>query len=343
VRFRAEKIGAFLDAAYSLEGDDEAWLAEVMRTARAVWGRGGPAHGTIYDASDPAAFRVPVVHFIDCPRPTVDVLMDGLALITPALVRRTFHRISAGCFSGLRLRELEPMVDGMSAFGYHNALNINGVDPSGLGVYFALWAEDPDSVPRDELAIYRRLGHHLGAAYRCRRRLRDRQVAAEIIDATVGAEAIIDARQRVLYAAGEARTAAAQSALQETAAARDDVRRRRGDVACGLARWRPLTGTRWTLIDAVDRGGTRYVVARENRAEVGGLAALSDRERQVVAYLAVGQSTKETAYALGIADVTVRVLLRRAAGKLGVPSREALLAHPEVSALPMAEGRGDGD
>ena len=84
---------------------------------------------------------------------------------------------------------------------------------------------------------------------------------------------------------------------------------------------------------AFERDGTRYVVARENQTAVRGLQDLSDRERQAVAYLAVGQSTKETAYALGISDATVRVLLARAATKLGVGSRAALLAHPAVRAI----------
>jgi DNA-binding CsgD family transcriptional regulator len=85
------------------------------------------------------------------------------------------------------------------------------------------------------------------------------------------------------------------------------------------------------------------VVARENQPELRGLAALSTRERQVVAYLALGQSTKETAYALGISDVTVRVLVRRASTKLGVSSRDSLIAHHEVRQMnPAAEVRGAG-
>jgi DNA-binding CsgD family transcriptional regulator len=85
---------------------------------------------------------------------------------------------------------------------------------------------------------------------------------------------------------------------------------------------------RWTLVDSFERNGVRYVVAREDRSP--GLGSLTDRERQVVDCLAAGQSTKESAYALGISDVTVRVLLARAAAKLGVRSRAALLAHDEV-------------
>ena len=67
--------------------------------------------------------------------------------------------------------------------------------------------------------------------------------------------------------------------------------------------------------------------------KLGGLLGLSSRERQVVAYAAIGQSTKETAYALGISDTTVRVLLARAMKKLGVQSRARLLEHPEVQPL----------
>lgn len=94
-----------------------------------------------------------------------------------------------------------------------------------------------------------------------------------------------------------------------------------------------LASTRWTIIQSFERDGARYVVARVGQPLVSGLASLSDRERQVLAYLAIGQSTKETAYALGISAVTVRVLVARAATKLGVRSRAALLDHPEVRSL----------
>lgn len=92
-------------------------------------------------------------------------------------------------------------------------------------------------------------------------------------------------------------------------------------------------GSRWTLVDSFERNGARYIVARENVRSVEGLDALTARERQAVVCLARGQSTKETAFALGISDVTVRVLVRRAAAKVGARSRSELFAHPEVRAL----------
>jgi DNA-binding CsgD family transcriptional regulator len=123
------------------------------------------------------------------------------------------------------------------------------------------------------------------------------------------------------------------SDLVETAKARDQARLRKGDADEALRRWPPLTRARWTLVDRFERNGAKYIVARENQSQVRGLASLSDRERQVAAYLAIGQSTKETAYALGISDATVRVLLARAASKLGVRTRADLLGHAEVRLL----------
>jgi DNA-binding CsgD family transcriptional regulator len=80
----------------------------------------------------------------------------------------------------------------------------------------------------------------------------------------------------------------------------------------------------------------RHIVPNDDNNRplpVNGLEVLTHRERQVVACLALGRSTKEVAFTLGIADATVRVLLARAAGKLGVHSRGELLVHPAVQPL----------
>jgi len=58
---------------------------------------------------------------------------------------------------------------------------------------------------------------------------------------------------------------------------------------------------------------------------------LSGRERQVLELAALRRSNKLIAYELGLAHATVRVLLSRAASKLGATSRAALVA--EYSAL----------
>jgi DNA-binding NarL/FixJ family response regulator len=56
-----------------------------------------------------------------------------------------------------------------------------------------------------------------------------------------------------------------------------------------------------------------------------------------VGYVALGHSTKLIAYELGISDSTVRVFLSRAMLRLGVASRDALVA----KVMTAAAGVGD--
>jgi DNA-binding CsgD family transcriptional regulator len=71
------------------------------------------------------------------------------------------------------------------------------------------------------------------------------------------------------------------------------------------------------------RGGTR--VALTNRMEETRVFSvfLTEREREVLARARDGHTYKEIAYDLGIAASTVRVLVHRAAARLGVTCREA--------------------
>jgi DNA-binding CsgD family transcriptional regulator len=82
---------------------------------------------------------------------------------------------------------------------------------------------------------------------------------------------------------------------------------------------------RWTLLDEFERDGKRYLIAVRDESSSEGLALLSSRERQVVAYAARGLPNKVVGCELGIATSTVGVLLARARAKLGVRSRQELL------------------
>jgi DNA-binding CsgD family transcriptional regulator len=111
----------------------------------------------------------------------------------------------------------------------------------------------------------------------------------------------------------------------------DAIRRSRDREPTGG--WHPRINGRWTLIDAFNRGGERYIVARENQTFTPGLGALTEREQQVIASAAVGRSNKEIAYELGISYATVRVLIARACRRLGVRSRRELFELPVIRAL----------
>jgi DNA-binding CsgD family transcriptional regulator len=70
----------------------------------------------------------------------------------------------------------------------------------------------------------------------------------------------------------------------------------------------------------------RPAVPREVATLLTRLYGLSAREREVVAAVARGESTKEIAAALGVSPHTVLEHLDRACGKIGARGRKALLA-----------------
>jgi len=80
----------------------------------------------------------------------------------------------------------------------------------------------------------------------------------------------------------------------------------------------------WTVLDEFTHGGERYMfVRRRNPTD------LTKREIQVLLRAAQGETNKEIAFALGVAYSTVRVLLHRAARKLGADSRSEAIAQFE--------------
>lgn len=81
-------------------------------------------------------------------------------------------------------------------------------------------------------------------------------------------------------------------------------------------------GARVVIVDRFERGGRWFIVGVEQRGD----AALTKRESQVVDAAIGGRSNKYIAYELGVSDSTVRVLLARAARKLGVRTRAELVA-----------------
>ena len=79
----------------------------------------------------------------------------------------------------------------------------------------------------------------------------------------------------------------------------------------------------WWLLDCFDSDGRQYVVAARDIAS-NERPDLSPREAQVVGLLALGHSNKVISYELDLAWSTVRVLVHRAARKLGVGTRKEL-------------------
>jgi DNA-binding CsgD family transcriptional regulator len=335
---------AFLEATYELELDDYTWLKSVSVATRDVWGRPGAIFSSVVDASAPGDFRVRLLVTEGVPEELAAAFIKyGAELATPELIARLYRKNTAGALRQIA-PELVPALAKTEAFGVNDSFGIFGSDPDGLCCSVTVSSTTPIDAGPEELMVYNRMAAHLGAALRCRSRLRTEKAPA--VNVLEGAEAVFDSSGRVLHAEGPAKETRALTSLKEAVTRFDRARRpKRGqDPLVGIAEHRPLVDARWTLVDTYEREGARYVVARENQAAVRGLASLSDRERQVAGFLALGRSTKEIGYSLGISDSTTRVLLARAATKLGARNRDELVeaitreALPELVAVPGVDG-----
>ena len=74
----------------------------------------------------------------------------------------------------------------------------------------------------------------------------------------------------------------------------------------------------------MDSDGRRFILAHRNDPDAPDIRGLTLRERQVVAYVALGHANKVIAYELGLTISTVASHLARARLKLGLRSLEAL-------------------
>jgi DNA-binding CsgD family transcriptional regulator len=146
----------------------------------------------------------------------------------------------------------------------------------------------------------------------------------------------------VEHADGPAKEAANQAAIVRAVRSMDAARsRKRGqDPREGIKQWKSVVAERWTMLDHFEIGGKRFVLAMENRPKPPSFGLLSPREHQVLSRALLGKQNKEIAVALGLAPSTVRVLLARAAAKVGARSRAELL---EKAAQVVPEGGRERD
>jgi DNA-binding CsgD family transcriptional regulator len=323
---------SILEAAYAIELGDEAWLQGVLHALAAVC---GPEHhylGFFYDASDVNDLKIHNPFGIHLSPAATAGFAHFQKLTAPGFVRLTFRSLLTGSCRKTGLQYLEPMLLERERQGWGDVFNINGLDISGIGCNLTLGCREREFSPKPhEARIYRRIAVHVAAAYRCRRRLAEAGAPAQLGAARVtnGAEAVLDSDGRVVHAEGAAASQKARERIRSAAAAIDSLRtkERRQRGAEAIESWHPLTGARWTLLESFEENGRRYMVARENQSNLEPFAMLTDRERQVVVHAGLGMSTRQIAYSLGISEATVRVLMSRAATRLGVRTRRELMEH----------------
>jgi DNA-binding CsgD family transcriptional regulator len=217
------------------------------------------------------------------------------------------------------------------AIGWRDLLVVNGLDPTGCGVYLAAARRSARPLPHALQARWTRVAVHLAAAWRLRRTLR--HASARTIEA---AEAILSPDGKVAHALEPARTREARQALTQAARTIERARRPRGqrNGDRSVAEWTGLIAARWSLVDHFESDGKHWLVARRNDVADVGRAELSPRELQAVAFAALEHNNKLIAYEMGITAETVRVLLHRAARKLGARDRDELIARARLTFTP---------
>jgi DNA-binding CsgD family transcriptional regulator len=89
--------------------------------------------------------------------------------------------------------------------------------------------------------------------------------------------------------------------------------------------WRGRVAAAWSVVARFRLDGEQFILAREREALATARALLSPRELDVLVALPGARTNRAVAAALGISPSTVGVLLARAAKKLQLDARPALL------------------
>ncbi len=303
-----------IETVYQLEGDEQVWLQRVTEALEPSMSGGLGLHAYTYDlATASVRFRTSVER-----RPafaTASVM--GLLANTevPMSGDVTYGELWKRCCFG-SCTQVAPFEShpAARAMGMRDMLALNAIDESGIGVFVGAPLSDRRTVSTGEARAWMRVTSHMTTALRLRRRLRATPVA------------VLSPTGRLEHAEHGARLAPDREALRDAVLRIERARGSlRDDPEAATKLWRPLTKERYTLIDRFEADGRRYVVAFDDRPAAT-LDVLTHREREVLAAIAEGKSSKQVAFSLGLSDSTVRVLLARATKRLGLRTREDLVA-----------------
>jgi DNA-binding CsgD family transcriptional regulator len=310
---RADLI-SIVEESYATTTDDEAWLRGILAAAQPSLERGMGILGYLYDLSVLPG-RILSYASLDSPFDAADVAL-GMTSLSNDYIDNSWRTVRVGTAASVPGFEKQPTADMLfRSRGVADLLVVNALDPSGIGVSVAVPDRRSVTLPPRQRAHYACVAAHLAAAFRLRRKV------AEL-------EAILAPSGGIVHAEGRAKAGEARTLLAAGARAMERARGklRREDPDKAIRGWRALVGGRWSVLDHFESDGKRYLVARTNEPASRGPERLTERERQVLEYAALGLSNKEIAYELGIAAPTVRVLIARAALKLRATGREQLLA-----------------
>lgn len=201
--------------------------------------------------------------------------------------------------------------------GFADVFAVTAVGPAGRGVVLGVGLAKPGGPQPRERVDWVHVAAHVAAA----RRLRVQLAGGSAIDR---ASAVLRPDGRVEHLADSEQHGIA-AILHEAVKKVEYARKHARTDAEALSLWQGLVDGRWSLVEQFETDARRYYAAIRNPPDAVKQHALTRREAEVAAYLASGTTTRVTAYALGLDEVTVRGYLRAAMTKLGVRSRTELV------------------
>jgi DNA-binding CsgD family transcriptional regulator len=317
-----------VDAAYALDVSDADWLARLANAAAPHLDGGFGIAAFEYDKPEGSLPQIVQHVHLGIPADLEAIYHKVFETMDPEIRLRPFRLgpcITGSQLMGMRedFREQPHMKRFVQNFGMYDSIWITAAEPSGHGVGFHAGRKKIGWATPSQRARWGRIAAHLSTALRLRHVLR----AAKTSPLDNRPDAVLDPSGKVRDAVGEASTDFARDLLRKAVISLERSRgaMRARDPDKSLAIRRALVAGRWSLVEQVDLDNHRYIVARQNVPAAPGPELLTPRERQVIAYAKLGHHNKLIAYDMGIADSTVRVLLARAAAKLGVRKRADLL------------------
>lgn len=338
---RTRSALAVVEAAYTLDGADDAWLAKVLRVASPDLGRGLGLYGATGRIIDGSLVPSPplVAHEL-----TEECLAHARALhpqlpcpILDAFVPR------AVVVGGLdeawpkRLDAARLYREGMQGAGVRDALVLYARGSATTAVKIVAPSRSRVVTTPRARATWGRVVVHLATALRLRRRVSRGAEPSAVLDAR---GRLVDARGRLADDARRRERVVAE--LRATMEARAEASH---DPARALEVLGALVAGRYSAVDRWDAGGRRYVVLYRNPpfAGPGDPRGLGRTERRVADLVARGASLKEASYALGVGKTATQRALSAALQKLGLsrPSELSPLFVGAKTAARVQAGRAD--
>ena len=311
---------SIVEAAYDCEGDERTWFRRLVEHAAPKFDRGfgvsiaryapgiGPEEALIWSCGMKGAFIEATNAMVSAnPEPYHRLLSPESGALN-----------SVSQFLGRKAEDAEDWAafgEYMHPIGVRDIAGMVARDPTGHVICLSVPARDLVRTTPREAAAWGRIAAHISAGARLRRAF----PGAPNGDLSDGVDAVLSPSGSLAHAEAKAQSPSARESLRLAAKAIDRARSKaRSNEDEALDLWQGLVAGRWSLIEQFDSDGRRFMVARRNDPRVTDPRALGLRERQVLAYAAMGHSLKLIGYSLGISPSSVSTARRTAMRKLGL-------------------------